>query len=101
MLLAGMLVAPLVMPEVITGLSLLLLFVALDQAVGWPGVRGLDTIVIAHATFGMACVAVIVQARLTGLDPALEEAALDPGARPAKVFRTITLPLIAPSLVAG
>ena len=93
--------APLVMPEVITGLSLLLLFVALEQAIGWPEGRGIATIAIAHITLGTAYVAVIVEARLAAFDRSLEEAALDLGARPAKVFLVITLPLIAPALAAG
>ncbi len=93
--------APLVMPEVITGLSLLLLFVALEQATGWPAGRGILTIVIAHTTLGLAYVAVVVEARLASFDMSLEEAALDLGARPWKVFAVITLPLIAPALVAG
>jgi len=98
----GMLVsAPLVMPEVITGLSLLLLFVALEQAIGWPQGRSILTIAIAHTTLGTAYVAVIVEARLAAFDRSLEEAALDLGARPAKVFLVITLPLIAPALAAG
>jgi putrescine transport system permease protein len=99
--LAGMIAAPLVMPEVITGLSLLLLFVALDNWLGWPSGRGVTTIVLAHATFGMAFVAVIVQARLRDMDRTLEEAAMDLGARPATVFLTVTLPTIAPALVAA
>ncbi len=93
--------APLVMPEVITGLSLLLLFVALEQAVGWPRGRGVPTIAIAHTTLGTAYVAVVVEARLAAFDRSLEEAALDLGARPLKVFLVITLPLIAPALAAG
>jgi putrescine transport system permease protein len=93
--------APLVMPEVITGLSLLLLFVAMEQAIGWPQGRGLLTIIIAHATLGLAYVAVIVEARLAAFDRSLEEAALDLGAPPWKVFLVITLPLIAPALLAG
>jgi putrescine transport system permease protein len=93
--------APLVMPEVITGLSLLLLFVALEQAVGWPQGRGMATIAIAHITLGTAYVAVVVEARLAAFDRSLEEAALDLGARPLKVFLVITLPLIAPALAAG
>ena len=99
--LAGMVAAPLVMPEVITGLSLLLLFVALDNWLGWPSGRGMTTIVLAHATFGMAFVAVIVQARLRDMDRTLEEAAMDLGARPVMVFLTVTLPTIAPALVAA
>jgi putrescine transport system permease protein len=100
-LLSGMATAPLVMPEVIMGLSLLLLFVSLEQWIGWPQGRGITTITIAHTTFSMAYVAVIVQSRLTQLDASLEEAAMDLGARPAKVFFVITLPIIAPALVAG
>ena len=100
-LLSGLATAPLVMPEVITGLSLLLLFVAMEQAIGWPAGRGVLTIIIAHATFAMAYVAVVVQSRLVGMDPSIEEAALDLGAKPAKVFFVITLPIIAPALVSG
>ena len=100
-LLSGLATAPLVMPEVITGLSLLLLFVAMEQAIGWPAGRGILTIIIAHATFAMAYVAVVVQSRLVGMDPSIEEAALDLGAKPAKVFFVITLPIIAPALISG
>jgi putrescine transport system permease protein len=100
-MLATMTTAPLVMPEVITGLSLLLLFVALEQLTGWPAGRGIATITIAHITFAMAYVTVVVQSRLAGFDDSLEEAALDLGAKPAKVFFRITLPLIAPALVSG
>lgn len=97
---AGLIAAPLVMPEVIMGIATLLLFVALEQAAGWPE-RGAGTITIAHITFSAAFVAVVIQARLADFDRSLEEAAMDLGARPFTVFRTITLPLIAPSLVAG
>jgi putrescine transport system permease protein len=100
-LLAGMTTAPLVMPEVITGLSLLLLFVALEQTIGWPKGGGAVTITLAHVTFCMAYVTVVVQSRLVGFDESLEEAAMDLGARPAKVFFRITLPLIVPALVSG
>jgi putrescine transport system permease protein len=100
-LLAGMTTAPLVMPEVITGLSLLLLFVALEQAIGWPKGGGAVTITLAHITFCMAYVTVVVQSRLVGFDESLEEAAMDLGARPLKVFFRITLPLIVPALVSG
>jgi putrescine transport system permease protein len=93
--------APLVLPEIITGLSMLLLFVALQQWTGWPDRRGVATITIAHISFSIAYVAVIIQARLTGFDRSLEEAALDLGATPAQVFRRITLPLIAPALLSG
>jgi putrescine transport system permease protein len=100
-LLSGMTTAPLVMPEVITGLSLLLLFVALEQTIGWPKGRGPVTITLAHITFCMAYVTVVVQSRLVGFDESLEEAAMDLGARPVKVFFRITLPLIAPALLSG
>lgn len=100
-LLTGMSTAPLVMPEVITGLSLLLLFVAMEQLVGWPAGRGKTTIIIAHVTFCMAYVTVVVQSRLAGTDESLEEAAMDLGARPVRVFFDVTLPVIAPALVAG
>ena len=97
----GLVTAPLVMPEVITGLSLLLLFVAMAQLIGWPQERGIVTIWIAHTTFCAAYVAVVVSARLRELDMSIEEAAMDLGARPWKVFFLITIPMIAPSLAAG
>jgi putrescine transport system permease protein len=100
-LLTGLTTAPLVMPEVITGLSMLLLFVAMELAFGWPAGRGFTTIVIAHITFSMAYVTVVVQSRLATLDESLEEAAMDLGARPAKVFFLITLPIIMPAILAG
>jgi putrescine transport system permease protein len=93
--------APLVMPEIITGLALLLLFIALQQLIGWPARRGATTIMLAHISFSISYVAIIVQARLAGLDLSLEEAALDLGATPARVFGRITLPLIAPALLSG
>lgn len=100
-LMTGMTTAPLVMPEVITGLSLLLLFVAMEQIFGWPAGRGVTTITIAHMTFSMAYVTVVIQSRLSSLDESLEEAAMDLGARPAKVFLLITLPIIFPAILAG
>ena len=100
-LFSGMITSPLVMPEVITGLSLLLLFVTLQQLIGWPAQRGFSTITIAHTTFSMAYVAVIVRSRLTVMDQSLEEAAMDLGCRPARVVFDITLPLIAPAMIAG
>lgn len=95
LLLSGMVYAPLVMPEVITGLSLLLLFVVVNVD------RGFLTIVIAHTTLTMCFVTVIVQSRLVGFDRSLEEAAMDLGCPPLKTFLTITLPLIAPAIAAG
>ncbi|MFP0198560.1 ABC transporter permease subunit [Pseudomonas sp. PHC1] len=100
-LFGGLVTAPLVMPEVITGLSLLLLFVAMAQLIGWPQERGIVTIWIAHTTFCAAYVAVVVSARLRELDLSIEEAAMDLGAKPFKVFFLITIPMIAPSLAAG
>ncbi|WP_313514620.1 ABC transporter permease subunit [Pseudomonas sp.] len=100
-LFGGLVTAPLVMPEVITGLSLLLLFVAMAQLIGWPQERGIVTIWIAHTTFCASYVAIVVSARLRELDLSIEEAAMDLGARPWKVFLLITIPMIAPSLAAG
>ena len=97
----GMVTAPLVMPEVITGLSLLLMFVAFDSLPFFPSERGFSTIAIAHITLTMAYVTVVVQSRLSTLDESLEEAAMDLGARPAKVFFAITLPIIAPAMISG
>ena len=98
---AGMITAPLVMPEVITGLSLLLLFVAMEQTFGWPAGRGMLTIFIAHVTFSTAFVTVILSSRLREVDRSIEEAAMDLGATPLKVFFVITLPIIAPALLAA
>ncbi|HVN42457.1 MAG TPA: ABC transporter permease subunit [Steroidobacteraceae bacterium] len=100
-LFSGLTTAPLVMPEVITGLSLLLLFVTMEQLIGWPAGRGMTTIVISHVTLTMAYVTVIVQSRLSQMDESLEEAAMDLGARPWKVFFVITLPIIFPALLSG
>lgn len=100
-LFTGMITAPLVMPEVITGLSLLLLFVTMSQAIGWPSERGMLTIWIAHSTFNMAYVAVVVSSRLRELDESLEEAAMDLGANRFKVFSKITLPIVSPALFSG
>ena len=100
-LLSSALTAPLVMPEVITGLSLLLLFIAMEQSLGWPQGRGMMTIIIAHATFCTAYVSVVVMSRLAHANRSIEEAALDLGAHPVRVFWDITLPTIMPSVIAG
>jgi putrescine transport system permease protein len=104
-MLQGLTTAPLVMPEVITGLSMLLLFVSLEtlfkNLFGWQFDRGMVTITLAHITFTMAYVTVVVQSRLATFDDSLEEAALDLGAKPAKVFFRITLPLIMPAIMSG
>lgn len=93
--------APLVMPEAVTGLSMLLLFIAMEISFGWPSGRGVDTIMIAHATFGMCFAAVVIQTRLRDMDKYLEEAARDLGGRQPFVFLSITLPLILPSIIAA
>ena len=99
--LSNMITAPLVMPEVITGLSLLLLFVHMADLFGWPKERGMLTVWIAHSTFCAAYVAVGVSSRLRELDMSIEEAAMDLGATPLKTFFLITVPMISPALVAG
>ncbi len=99
--LSSMVTAPLVMPEVITGLSLLLLFVQMAQLIGWPADRGMATIWIAHTTFCSAYVAVVVAARLREVDRSIEEAAMDLGSPLVKTFFFVTLPVISPALAAG
>ena len=94
-LFSGMIYAPLVMPEVITGLSLLLLFIGINLD------RGVFTIVLAHTTFSMCYVSVVVSSRLTSFDRSLEEAALDLGCSPFEAFRLVTLPIIAPAVISG
>jgi len=101
LLFTAMISAPLVVPEVITGLSLLLLFVSLDAAIGWPSTRGATTIAIGHVTFSTAYVAVIVRSRLVGMDVSLEEAAMDLGGRPLRVLFDVTLPVISPAIVSA
>ncbi len=100
LLLTGMVNAPLVMPEIITGITQLLLFVSMVQLLGWPH-RGLTTIVLAHVVFCTAYVTITVQSRLQGADRSLEEAAMDLGATPQRAFLEITLPIIAPALVSS
>ncbi|MCA0920457.1 ABC transporter permease [Pseudooceanicola nanhaiensis] len=94
-LFSGMIYAPLVMPEVITGLSLLLLFIGIGLD------RGIVTIILAHTTFSMCYVSVVVSSRLVSFDRSLEEAALDLGASPFEAFRLVTLPIIAPAVISG
>jgi len=100
-MLTGLVSGPLVMPEILLGLAMLLLFVSMEQYIGWPAGRGFVTMCLAHATFGLCYVVLVVQARLAGMDLSLEEAAQDLGATPAKVFLTITLPLILPGVISG
>lgn len=100
MLFGSLVIAPMVMPEVVMGISMLLLFVGSQQFLGGPD-RGFLTIVIGHTTFSLSFVAIVVQARLADFDRSLEEAAMDLGATPWITFRTVTLPLIAPALGSG
>ena len=99
-LFSGLVSAPMVMPEVIIGLSLLLLMVAVQQAIGWPQ-RGATTIVIGHTLLGMAYATVVISARLREMDRRIEEAAMDLGCKPTQVFFLVTLPNILPSLIAA
>ena len=101
LLLSALASTPLVMPEVVTGLSLLLLFIAMEGVLGWPAGRGIDTIIIAHTTFGMCFAAVVVQSRLRDFDMSIEEAAADLGATQPYIFFSITLPVIAPAVIAA
>jgi putrescine transport system permease protein len=98
---SGLVTAPLIMPEVITGISMLMLFIMLAQWIGWPGSRGFTTITIAHITFSMTYVTTVVQSRLASMDIAIEEAAMDLGAKPWRVLTDVTLPVIAPAILAG
>jgi putrescine transport system permease protein len=100
LLLTGMVNAPLVMPEIITGITQLLLFVSMVQLLGWPH-RGFTTIVLSHVTFCTAYVTITVQSRLQAADRSLEEAAQDLGATPARAFVEITLPIIAPAIISS
>jgi putrescine transport system permease protein len=100
-LFSGLVTAPLVMPEAITGISMLLLFVFMEELIGWPNGRGMTTITIAHTTFSLSYVAVIVQARLSSMDQSIEEAAMDLGSKPLQVLFDVTLPIISPAIVSG
>ncbi len=98
---SGLVTAPLIMPEVITGISSLIFFILLAEWIGWPGQRGFTTITLAHITFSMVFVTTIVQARLVQADRAIEEAAMDLGSRPWQVLFDVTLPVISPAILAG
>ncbi|VDC21280.1 ABC transporter permease subunit [Pseudogemmobacter humi] len=98
---SGMVTAPLIMPEVITGISLLMFFIMLAQITGWPGQRGFTTITLAHITFSMVFVTTVVHARMSQMDRSIEEAAMDLGSRPWQVLKDVTLPVISPALVSG
>lgn len=100
-LFSGMVNAPLIMPEVITGISMLMLFILMAQYLGWPGARGFTTITLAHITFAMVYVTTIVHSRMLSADRAIEEAAMDLGSRPWQVMRDITLPVIFPAILSG
>jgi putrescine transport system permease protein len=101
LLLTGMINAPLIVPEIITGITQLLLFVSMAQMFGWPAHRGFTTIVLAHVAFCMAYVTITVQSRLQSADRSLEEAAMDLGSGPVRAFIDTTLPIIAPALISG
>lgn len=98
---SGLVSAPLVMPEVITGISSLMLFILMAQWIGWPSKRGFTTVTIAHITFSMTYVATIVQSRLSSMDISVEEAAMDLGSKPWQVLKDVTLPIISPAILAG
>lgn len=97
----GLVTAPLVMPEVITGISSLMLFIMMAEWIGWPGQRGFTTITLAHITFSMVFVTTVVQARMLQADRAIEEAAMDLGSRPWQVMWDVTLPTIFPAILSG
>ena len=100
-LFSGLVIAPLIMPEVITGISLLLFFIMMADWIGWPGARGFTTITLAHITFSAVFVTTIVQARMVQSDRAIEEAAMDLGSRPWQVMFDVTLPVIFPAILSG
>lgn len=100
-LFSGLVTAPLIMPEVITGISSLMLFIWMAEWIGWPGGRGFTTITIAHITFSMVYVTTIVQARLSSMDMSVEEAAMDLGSKPWQVLQDVTLPIISPAIASG
>jgi len=101
MLFSGLVTAPLVLPQVITGIASLMLFILMAKWIGWPGNRGFTTVTIAHITFSMTYVAIVVQSRLSSMEIAVEEAAMDLGSRPWQVLTDVTLPIIFPAIISG
>jgi putrescine transport system permease protein len=100
-LFSGLVTAPLIMPEVITGISSLMMFILMAEWIGWPSARGFTTITLAHITFSMVFVTTIVQSRMLSADRAIEEAAMDLGSRPWQVMKDVTLPVIFPAILSG
>ena len=100
-LFSGLVTAPLIMPEVITGISSLIFFILMAEFVGWPATRGFTTVTLAHITFSMVFVTTVVQSRMLSADRAIEEAAMDLGSRPWQVMRDVTLPVISPAILSG
>ncbi|MBC7140695.1 MAG: ABC transporter permease subunit [Rhodobacteraceae bacterium] len=100
-LFSGLVTAPLVMPEVITGIASLMLFILMAEWIGWPSQRGFTTVTLAHITFSMVFVTTIIHSRLVQADEAIEEAAMDLGSRPWQVMKDITLPVISPAILSG
>jgi putrescine transport system permease protein len=98
---SGLVTAPLVLPQVITGIASLMLFILMAKWIGWPGQRGFTTVTIAHITFSLTYVAIVVQSRLSSMEIAVEEAAMDLGSRPWEVLVDITLPIISPAILSG
>ncbi len=98
---SGLVTAPLIMPEVITGISSLIFFILMAQCIGWPASRGFTTVTLAHITFSLVFVTTVVQSRILSADRSIEEAAMDLGSRPWQVMRDVTLPVISPAIMSG